>query len=651
VITQSLLALLATTNFVGFAPLTKAGTTIVRSAYSVRSTRTPTPTATRQSVKAKATPTRSFTPSRTPRATRTPTRPPTSTPTPTATRIRTFTPTPTNTFTFPPTATRTATPTQAVKVAAEFVPYWVEDSLARVQPRSPRGVTATASISAAQNEYEAFQIIVRAPDGADLVDVNGYATDLTGPGGTLPSANVMLYREHYVQVSTSSPGSPYPPGHWPDALIPFLNPETGQPLSGGRFPAAPFDVTMGSNQPLYVEVYVPAGTAPGVYSGSVVLSAAGHTDTMVPVTLQVRNFALPERASLRSSFTPYRETSNVVTSLGITWGSSEQRSAEEKFNEILLAHRLSPDAPSGTAPYIDTATGHMYTGSSHPVLHHYFEELKTTGWAIPFGGSWPWSDPVGADRSKVVTYLTEMADYLSANGWFSRSYIYLYDEPNSAAGYAAIRDVAALIHSVRADYRVLVTVQPQPTDPTWGSLLGAVDIWVPLFPRFEETISSSVMAMGNEVWGYTESGAQPAWLIDQPLLNERVTPWIEWRYGQTGLLYWTPWYWEETNPWDSAATYTVPWGTYNGNGSLVYPGNDVGYENGPVASMRLKALRDGMEDYEYLQLLNDLGDASTAAAEALGIGTSWKSWNNNPLDLEAARRRLGTQIETLRSSP
>ena len=41
---------------------------------------------------------------------------------------------------------------------------------------------------------------------------------------------------------------------------------------------------------------------------------------------------------------------------------------------------------------------------------------------------------------------------------------------------------------------------------------------------------------------------------------------------------------------------------YNGEGMLFYPGEDAGID-GPIASIRLKNLRDGMEDYEYFTLL------------------------------------------------
>jgi hypothetical protein len=71
------------------------------------------------------------------------------------------------------------------------------------------------------------------------------------------------------------------------------------------------------------------------------------------------------------------------------------------------------------------------------------------------------------------------------------------------------------------------------------------------------------------------------------------------------LLYWETAHWEEVNdPWVDPATY-AHWGyTYNCEESLFYPGKveEVGCD-GPVASMRLKWLREGIEDYEYIEKL------------------------------------------------
>ena len=45
------------------------------------------------------------------------------------------------------------------------ITIWVTDTLTRVQPTDAPGTARSAAIKAARNEYEAFQVIVRAPSG------------------------------------------------------------------------------------------------------------------------------------------------------------------------------------------------------------------------------------------------------------------------------------------------------------------------------------------------------------------------------------------------------------------------------------------------------------------------------------------------------
>ena len=200
-----------------------------------------------------------------------------------------------------------------VVTATGGITIWVTDTLARVQPTDAPGTARSAAIKAARNEYEAFQVIVRAPSGQSLTGVNATVSDLVGPG-TIPRANVTLYRAHYVTVTQSSPASPYPPGRYADALIPFTHPETGQPL-GGRFPAAPFPVSAGQNQPIWVEVYVPTTASPGTYTGTVTVTASGASATVVPITLTVWNFTLPRVSSYRSVFGELWDASDALRAL------------------------------------------------------------------------------------------------------------------------------------------------------------------------------------------------------------------------------------------------------------------------------------------------------------------------------------------------
>jgi hypothetical protein len=60
--------------------------------------------------------------------------------------------------------------------------------------------------------------------------------------------------------------------------------------------------------------------------------------------------------------------------------------------------------------------------------------------------------------------------------------------------------------------------------------------------------------------------------------------------------------------------------------------------------MRLKYGRDGIEDYEYVQLLKDCGQAAFALAEAEKVGRDWTHWTRNENLLESVREQLGNQI-------
>src|SRR3954463_12965109 len=65
--------------------------------------------------------------------------------------------------------------------------------------------TSSVSLLAAKNEFESFQIVLKA--GAANVDAVSakVSAKLTGPGGaTIPDANVVLYVERYYDVGTAS---------------------------------------------------------------------------------------------------------------------------------------------------------------------------------------------------------------------------------------------------------------------------------------------------------------------------------------------------------------------------------------------------------------------------------------------------------------
>ena len=124
--------------------------------------------------------------------------------------------------------------------------------------------------------------------------------------------------------------------------------------------------------------------------------------------------------------------------------------------------------------------------------------------------------------------------------------------------------------------------------------------------------------MGLTLQGATKKGlcvlgTWPSYMIDTKVTFNRVMSWINYVYDIHGELYWG------TNAADKQ--YMTPgnssWKNQwlaggNGDGSLTYPGrsNEIGgFTFIPIASLRLKAIRDGLEDLEYMYMLEALSPA------------------------------------------
>jgi hypothetical protein len=111
-------------------------------------------------------------------------------------------------------------------------------------------------------------------------------------------------------------------------------------------------------------------------------------------------------------------------------------------------------------------------------------------------------------------------------------------------------------------------------------------------------------------------------------------------------------YWRQSDdPWTQAPFYTgnsLPQQgkqgiIFNGEGSLVYPARPVGYD-GVVPTIRLKALRDGIEDYEYLALLERLGKVAEAQQVVRSLTETFFQWQKDPTAHEQARAKLAAMI-------
>jgi len=533
---------------------------------------------------------------------------------------------------------------------------WTVKPTVRVLRDAPPGDGAAVRLAAARNEWESFQVLVRSDAAVKGVRVE--AGDLAGPGGAvLRAADARLYRQHQMALTAASyRNESFKPGWYPDALIPFRHPLTGEPLPQARLAAVPFDLPPGETHGFWVDVGVPADARPGEYKGVCRVTAEGAAPVEVPLTLTVWDFALPRVSTLQTCLgSPaarvrgyYRDRAKA----GKEKEPSDWAAVDAQCAEMLSQHRINATPTSETMWPKEQPDGSFRLAPEQAAaLKEFVGRYHVNALLVPHPDNFI-KDP-DKDREKLRAWL---------KGWDRAAaelgrpdiifYTYLLDEPNDEKAYRYVQKWGKAIREAGSVVKVLVVEQTWTQDPAWGDLYGAVDIWCPLFSLFKPESAAKRQALGETVWTYTalcQLEPTPWWHIDFPLLNYRAPAWIAWRFRMRGLLYWGDMvYWNQVDdPWTDPKTYSQgkdgKGPIWNGEGTLVYPGRAAGYD-GIAPSLRLKALRDAIEDYEYLAILERAGRAAEAETVVRPLAESWFKWEKDPAAYEAARSRLAGLI-------
>jgi hypothetical protein len=275
---------------------------------------------------------------------------------------------------------------------------------------------------------------------------------------------------------------------------------------------------------------------------------------------------------------------------------------------------------------------------------------------------------ISAETAQLVkSYLRQVYEYYRQNGWLDRLVFNSpIDEPNSAEEFERTRQWATIVHAAAPGVPFLATKTPVPQHAEWGTLRGFVNNFSIHGNDLNGTAIKAAMreeqARGGEMSWYIscdQAYPQPNYFIDAPAMDPVMVPWITWRYGMQGILYWEMKHWKEVkSPWSDPVTFHSGYfcsegGVLNGEGSLLYPGSETrqntGQANvdGPVSSMRFELLREGIEDYEYLWLLKSLGDAAFADEAAKSMVVDVSAFSRNPEELFALREKMARRIEQL----
>ncbi|GFK93911.1 hypothetical protein NNJEOMEG_01749 [Fundidesulfovibrio magnetotacticus] len=492
----------------------------------------------------------------------------------------------------------------------------------------PQRPSSPPTFFAARGESELIQLVLTG--AATLDDLRVTISPLQGPGGSaIADDNVCIYRQEYINLTKPSKNVGRI-GWWPDALVPLRDAYFGESRA-----KRPMVKNGGENESFWIEIDVPSNQTPGTYRGTVRVDSGSVLQKEIPLAFTVRNFTIPVQQTLRTSFgcdpTYLGKNYNIYTKEA----SKHRISLYGGYFTITGVYDVNSDTCSINAKQAEQYYESAMTGKGMPHGRS-FDSINVSG-----------KPDVNSDQAWVA-YWRAVQAYLESKGWLDRTYVYVWDEPRDS-DIPELARRARLIKAGAPKLRTLVTTECRP------ELRGLIDIWCPVINFYDskdkhggEELYRSRQKSGEQVWWYTsmmseETKSLPSYFIDASAVSPRVVGWLTWQRGVQGVLYYHMALAWKNRPWENQFAFDA-----NGDGTLWYPGTpDVigGTKEIPVPSIRLKAIRDGFEDFEYLALLEKLGGRSEAESICAQVGNGPFAWRDDPDAMAKARALLADAIE------
>jgi len=367
----------------------------------------------------------------------------------------------------------------------------------------------------------------------------------------------------------------------------------------------------GTRKAVYLTLNIPAEAPAGEYRGAVTATAGGSSVSL-PISVQVYPLTLPAERHLR--VTEWFSTSEFKKHHQLDSYESE------RFYRLLgvYARNMAEHRQNvfrvelGTIESRRAADGNLEFDFSHfdKLAQVFWDtgqmDALETGFIARFGkGGWSGSEIVLEDfpvanaegrrasmpgEDFLPQFLPAFVGHLRAKGWLAKTVFHISDEP-SDHNVMAWRAASDVVHRLAPELRRIDAIETP-------HCLGALEIWVPKLDHLAtwHEAYEEAQRQGNELWFYTvgifQGGSLLNKTVDVPLIETRLMHWLNYRYNLRGYLHWG------FNAWTDDPINQP--GEHRGDGWHVYPKKD-----GLLDSLRWEQMRNGLQDYECLWLLED----------------------------------------------
>jgi hypothetical protein len=456
------------------------------------------------------------------------------------------------------------------------------------------------ALRGARGEHTAFQLVVR-PEKA-WENVTWEWEDFAGPSA-FPKKAMKYFRVEYINLSENSQeDKDYVRGGMTPDPIPAERPST---------------LLENQNNPFFFEIHIPNNVREGSYSSKLKLTENGKVVAIVPMEITIWRFAIPKKPAIEM-------VANLWTNILTHYEKGNELDMLERYLNNLIDHRAI--TPVGT--FKSKIIG------DKPTTRHI--SIDTTGFddLIAFQKQCEWCDnlivhwsnfkinsgfgvPIFIDATNeefnpefvrlFKELLRQLNDCIKEQGCYSSFKVQIGDEPQirNQAIVSYYTNVAKLFKLVDPSIRTFST------GIFHLNFLPYYDRWYfsNLRIPFAQTEINLLEKNKKSVGIYFNNMTNPS----VPPIKLRLLSWALWKEKYAGL------YWWQINGWGRNVTQVDtlgrnlsyfqkndPWkGQFKGV-VFIYPPREGKNEVGPINSLRWEALRAGLEDVEYFNLLDRL---------------------------------------------
>jgi hypothetical protein len=511
------------------------------------------------------------------------------------------------------------------------------------------------SLFAARGEYISWQLVLTNNTGRTLTNIRIEMPEFSNNKTLLPF-RPEFFLEWSVEVKTPSTGyniASLGTGWYPDALIPFeyIQYDSSEVRHRWTYPLwlPDFNNRIDNQKSMivWIDQYVPFNredALPGKYTAKIAVSIGNETQE-IPVELTVWDFAIPNDNRFKAGL----QHEGFVRSMG--------EKQELEIYQLLKRNRIAMLDPTyepemklsqdGSAiidwTRHDARLEKYFSGKAFTVEYGYKygpgygEPVET--FVLPFDvygkhGTRGWPDIGTPDverneknRAIYIDCIKQVRKHFSKLIDPSKTDITVYLNGLDESYFPEAWSRMVFFGDIFREYypEALFRIDGGYSEEALQIVKGSISSWASHTIEYDYETIRKYQEMGIKVWLYgpmlyesrINSWVGSSTILDLPLLNDRAISWCCWKYNTFSWLSWgagAGWIngWYDTESWKDASKVRseqeseFTFKKINGSALMIYAPGVIPNVTGPCPSIRLKTMRDGVQEYEYMRLLSEL---------------------------------------------